>query len=57
MSLMGHGETNSPRAFLVGNSAVSGPSGGGTDGLLSANNGLMHRSKEHPYSITSSAKM
>jgi hypothetical protein len=34
-----HGETNSPRAFLVGSISVSGPSGGGADGLLSARSG------------------
>jgi hypothetical protein len=34
--LWGPGETNSPRAFLVGSTSVAGPSGDGTNGLLSA---------------------
>jgi hypothetical protein len=33
---MGHGETNSPRAYVVRSTSVSGPSGGGADGLLCA---------------------
>jgi hypothetical protein len=36
MFLSGHGETNSPRAFLVRSTSVSGPSDGGADDLLSA---------------------
>jgi hypothetical protein len=36
-SAMGHGETTSAHAFLVGSISISGPSGGWADGRLSAN--------------------
>jgi hypothetical protein len=38
-------------AFLVRSASVSGPFGGGTDGLLSANRGLTQRRKTYsiPY--------
>ena len=35
-TLFGHAETNSPRAYVVRSTSVSGPSGGRADGLLGA---------------------
>lgn len=39
MSEVGHEETNAAQSFLVRSTAVSGPSGGGAHGLLSAISG------------------
>jgi hypothetical protein len=56
MSQMGHGETNSPRAFLVRSTPVSRPSGGGADGLLSAQEQTSCSAAEVFHSITSLAR-
>lgn len=37
--MVGHGEKNSPRAYVVRSTSVSGLSGGRADGLLGAKSG------------------
>jgi hypothetical protein len=55
LSGLARAQTNSAQSFLVRSTSVSGPSGGGAHGLLSATSRREQLQQDRAYSITSSA--